>query len=68
MIIAIGFKIENERAIQFRKWVNRIVKEYMIQCGLLCTYRFSINSFMSLAGHKYSLYFMSFVVTGLSFS
>ncbi|HKL86254.1 MAG TPA: virulence RhuM family protein [Treponemataceae bacterium] len=30
-IIAVGFKIENERAVQFRKWANRIVKEYTIQ-------------------------------------
>ena len=25
-IIAVGFKIENERAVQFRKWANQIVK------------------------------------------
>ncbi len=30
-IIAVGFKIENERAVQFRKWANRIVKDYAIQ-------------------------------------
>ncbi|MCD6388976.1 MAG: virulence RhuM family protein [Desulfobulbaceae bacterium] len=30
-IIAVGFKIENERAVQFRKWANRIVKDYTIQ-------------------------------------
>jgi hypothetical protein len=30
-IIAVGFKIENERAVQFRKWVNQIVKDYTIQ-------------------------------------
>ena len=30
-IIAVGFKVENERAVQFRKWANRIVKEYTIQ-------------------------------------
>ena len=28
MIIALGFKVDNERAVQFRKWVNEIVKEY----------------------------------------
>ena len=27
-IIAVGFKIENERAVQFRKWANQIVKDY----------------------------------------
>ena len=30
-IFAVGFKIENERAVQFRKWANRIVKDYTIQ-------------------------------------
>ena len=30
-IIAVGFKVENERAVQFRKWANRIVKEYTIK-------------------------------------
>ncbi|MDR0982474.1 MAG: virulence RhuM family protein, partial [Culturomica sp.] len=30
-IIAVGFKVNNERAVQFRKWANRIVKEYTIQ-------------------------------------
>ena len=31
MIIAIGFKVNNERAVQFRKWANAIVKDYTIQ-------------------------------------
>ncbi|GHV25886.1 toxin Fic [Bacteroidia bacterium] len=31
MIIAVGFKVNNERAVQFRKWANKIVKEYTIQ-------------------------------------
>ena len=30
MIIAVGFKVNNERAVQFRKWANRIVKDYTI--------------------------------------
>ncbi len=30
-IISIGFKIENERAVQFRKWARQIVKDYTIQ-------------------------------------
>ena len=29
-IIAVGFKIENERAVQFRKWANQIVKDYTV--------------------------------------
>ncbi len=31
MIIAIGFKVNNERAVRFRKWVGQIVKDYTIQ-------------------------------------
>jgi len=31
MIIAVGFKVNNERAVQFRKWANKIVKDYTIQ-------------------------------------
>ena len=31
MIIAVGFKVNNDRAIQFRKWANAIVKDYTIQ-------------------------------------
>jgi len=30
-IIAIGFRIDNERAVQFRKWANEIIKDYTIQ-------------------------------------
>lgn len=30
-IISVGFKIENERAIQFRKWARQVVKDYTIQ-------------------------------------
>lgn len=31
MIISVGFKVNNERAVQFRKWANAIVKDYTIQ-------------------------------------
>ena len=30
-IIAVGFKVNNERAVQFRKWAAGIVKDYTIQ-------------------------------------
>jgi hypothetical protein len=30
-IISVGFKIENERAVQFRKWARQIVKDYTVQ-------------------------------------
>lgn len=31
MIIAVGFKVDNEKAIQFRKWANQIVKDFTIK-------------------------------------
>lgn len=31
MIIAIGFKVNNDRAVRFRKWSGQIVKDYTIQ-------------------------------------
>lgn len=31
LIISVGFKVNNERAVQFRKWANAIVKDYTIQ-------------------------------------
>ena len=31
MIIAVGFKVNSERAVQFRKWVNQIAKNYTIK-------------------------------------
>jgi len=31
IVIAVGFKINNQRAVQFRKWAGRIVKDYTIQ-------------------------------------
>ena len=31
MIIAVGFKVNNDRAVQFRKWAGQIVKDHTIQ-------------------------------------
>lgn len=31
MIVAVGFKVNNQRAVQFRKWANTIVKGYTIK-------------------------------------
>lgn len=30
-IISVGFKVENDRAIEFRKWARNIIKDYTIQ-------------------------------------
>ena len=39
MIIAVGFKVNNERAVQFRKWAGQIVKDYTIQGWTMDTER-----------------------------
>lgn len=31
MIIAVGFKVNNDRAVHFRKWSGQVVKDYTIQ-------------------------------------
>ena len=31
MIVAVGFKVNNWRAVQFRKWAGQIVKDHTIQ-------------------------------------
>lgn len=38
-IISVGFKVENERAVQFRKWARQIVKDYTIQGWTMDTER-----------------------------
>lgn len=30
-IVAVGFRVNNERAVQFRRWANQVVKDYTIQ-------------------------------------
>lgn len=34
-IISVGFKVNNERAVQFRKWAGQIVKDYTFQDSLV---------------------------------
>ncbi|MDR0910352.1 MAG: virulence RhuM family protein [Spirochaetaceae bacterium] len=40
MIIAIGFKVNSQRAVQFRKWVNQIAKDYTIKGWVMDSERF----------------------------
>ncbi len=47
MIIAVGFKIDNERAVRFRKWAGQIVKDYTIQGWTMDTERLK-------KGHKFT--------------
>ena len=45
MIISIGFRVNSKKAIKFRTWANKIIKEYMIQ-------GFSLNEERFLKGRK----------------
>ena len=47
MIIAVGFKVNSERAVQFRKWVNRITKEYTIKGWVIDSERLKKGSFLT---------------------
>ncbi len=39
MVVAVGFKVNSQRAIQFRKWANQIVQEYTIKGFVMDDYR-----------------------------
>lgn len=39
LIVAVGFKVNNQRAVQFRKWAGQIVKDHMIQGWTMDTER-----------------------------
>ena len=47
MIIAVGFKVNNERAVQFRKWANTIVKEYTIRGWVMDDVRLKEGGFLT---------------------
>ena len=43
MIISIGFRVNSKKAIKFRTWANKIIKEYMIIGYNLDVERFKNN-------------------------
>ena len=43
MIISIGFRVNSKKAIKFRTWANKIIKEYMIKGYNLDAERFKNN-------------------------
>ena len=47
MIIAIGFKVNTERAVQFRKWVNQIAKDYTIKGWVMDDERLKNGSYLT---------------------
>jgi hypothetical protein len=47
MIIAVGFKVNSERAVQFRKWVNQIAKEYTIKGWIMDVERIKRGTYLT---------------------
>lgn len=47
MIIAVGFKVNSERAVQFRKWVNNIAKEYTIKGWIMDVERLKKGTYLT---------------------
>ncbi len=47
MIIAVGFKVNSEKAIQFRKWVNQVAKEYTIKGWVMDSERLKRGTFLT---------------------
>ena len=43
MIISIGFRVNSKKAIKFRTWANKIIKDYMVQGFALNDERFSLG-------------------------
>ena len=46
MIISIGFRVNSKPAIKFRKWANKIIKEYMVK-------GFALNDDRFINGNKF---------------
>ncbi len=43
MIISIGFRVHSKKAIKFRTWANKIIKEYLIKGYNINVERFKNN-------------------------
>ncbi|MBQ5666391.1 MAG: virulence RhuM family protein [Akkermansia sp.] len=46
-VISIGFKVDNERAVQFRKWVNGIAHQYTIKGWVMDDERLKQGSYLT---------------------
>lgn len=46
-VISVGFKVNSERAVQFRKWVNTIAHEYTIKGWVMDDERLKQGSYLS---------------------
>ncbi|MFI3163949.1 MAG: virulence RhuM family protein [Bacillota bacterium] len=47
MIIAVGFKVNSERAVQFRKWINKIAKDYTIKGWVMDSERLKEGTYLT---------------------
>lgn len=47
MVIAVGFKVNSEKAVQFRKWVNNIAKEYTIKGWVMDVERLKRGTYLT---------------------
>lgn len=47
MAIAVGFKVNSERAVQFRKWINKIAKDYTIKGWVMDDERLKRGSYLT---------------------
>ena len=46
MIISIGFRINSKKAIKFRTWANKLIKDYMVK-------GFNLNDDRFIKGNKF---------------
>lgn len=51
-IISIGFRVNSTKAIKFRTWVNKIIKDYMVQGFALNDERFLKAKIGKLVHHS----------------
>ena len=47
MIISVGFMVNSERAVQFRKWVNQIAKDYTIKGWVMDVERLKRGTYLT---------------------
>lgn len=47
MIISIGYRVNSKKAVKFRQWANKIIKEYMVKGYALNDNRFLNGSKVS---------------------
>jgi len=52
MIIAVGFKVNSERAVQFRKWVNQIARDYTIKGWVMDVERVGLTTWANAPSGK----------------